>query len=135
MENQETNKLENILIVEDDAFISSLLQRKFAQEKYGIFSATNAENALEILKKNQISLILLDIILPGTDGISFLNSLKKNPDFKEVPVIITSNLGQPEEIERGLKEGAADYIVKANTAPAEIVEKVKSFLKKEFVQS
>ena len=130
MENKEQNKLGNILIVEDDSFISGLLQRKFDQENYGIFNATNAENAFEILKKNKIDLILLDIILPGTDGIAFLGSVKKESSYKDIPVIITSNLGQPEEIERGLKEGAIDYIVKANTAPAEIVEKVKSVLKK-----
>ena len=130
MENKEQNKLGNILIVEDDSFISGLLQRKFDQENYGIFNATNADNAFEILKKNKIVLLLLDIILPGTDGIAFLGSVKKEPSYKDIPVIITSNLGQPEEVERGLKEGAIDYIIKANTAPAEIVEKVKSVLKK-----
>ncbi|MDD5489321.1 MAG: response regulator [Candidatus Moranbacteria bacterium] len=130
MENNEQNKPANILIVEDDSFISGLLQRKFAQEKYGIFNATNSEAALEVLKKNKIDLMLLDIILPGTDGIAFLESIKKDPDLKDIQVIITSNLGQPEEIERGLQTGAVDYIVKANTAPAEIVEKVKSVLKK-----
>ena len=57
-------------------------------------------------------------------------SIKKEPGLKDIPVIITSNLGQPEEVERGLQAGAVDYIVKANTAPAEIVEKVKSVLKK-----
>lgn len=130
MEDREQNKLGNILIIEDDAFMGGLLQRKFAQENYGIFNATNAENALDILKKNKIDLVLLDIILPGTDGFAFLSNIKKSPEFKDIPVIITSNLGQPEEIEKGLKEGAADYIVKANTAPTEIVEKVKSVLKK-----
>lgn len=130
MENKDQNLLGNILIVEDDSFISGLLQRKFAQENYGIFNAANAEAALETLAKNKIDLILLDIILPGTDGIAFLDSIKKDPARKDIPVIITSNLGQPEEIEKGLQAGAIDYIVKANTAPAEIVEKVKSVLKK-----
>ncbi|OGI25191.1 MAG: hypothetical protein A3J76_03280 [Candidatus Moranbacteria bacterium RBG_13_45_13] len=130
MENKENTKLGSILIVEDDAFMGGLLQRKFAQENYNIFNATNAEGALEALKNNKVDLILLDIILPGMDGISFLKDLKKNPVLKDIPVIITSNLGQPEEIERGLKEGAIDYVVKANTAPGEIVEKVKSVLKK-----
>lgn len=130
MENEEQKNLGNVLIIEDDAFMGGLLQRKFAQENYGIFNATNAESALEILKKNKIDLILLDIILPGTDGIVFLNNIKKVSEYKDIPVIITSNLGQPEEIERGLQAGAIDYIVKANTAPAEIVEKVKAVLKK-----
>ena len=115
MENKDQNKAGYILIVEDDSFISGLLQRKFSQENYGIFNATNAEAALETLKKNKIDLILLDIILPGTDGIVLLGNIKKDPGYKDIPVIITSNLGQPEEVERGLQAGAIDYIVKANT--------------------
>ncbi len=130
MSEEQKNHQANLLIVEDDAFISGLLQKRFAQEDYGIFNATNSETALEILKKNKIDLILLDIILPGVDGITFLENLKKDSVFKDIPVIITSNLGQPEEIEKGFQAGATDYIVKANTTPAEIVEKVKTVLKK-----
>jgi len=130
MSEEQKNHQANLLIVEDDAFIGGLLQKRFAQEDYGIFNATNSETALEILKKNKIDLILLDIILPGVDGITFLENLKKDSVFKDIPVIITSNLGQPEEIEKGFQAGATDYIVKANTTPAEIVEKVKTVLKK-----
>jgi len=130
MNEEQKNIQANLLIVEDDSFISGLLQRRFAQEDYGIFNATNSEAALEVLKKNKINLILLDIILPGVDGITFLKNLKKDPAFKDIPVIITSNLGQPEEIEKGIQAGAIDYIVKANATPDEIVEKVKSILKK-----
>jgi len=128
MENSEKkNKL--ILLVEDDQFMASLLERKFEQQQYQIQRAASAIQAREMMAKELPGLILLDIILPGLDGISFLKELKADPKFSSIPVIISSNLGQPEEIDRGLKEGAADYIVKANAAPGEIVEKVESILK------
>lgn len=117
-----------ILIVEDDTFMASLLERKFKQGNFQIFRASSVDEAREIIKKNPISLILQDIILPGTDGISFLKELKLSPEFKHIPVIITSNLGQQDEIDRGLAEGANDYIVKAHATPGEIVEKVTTIL-------
>jgi len=122
--------VKHILIVEDDTFMSGLLARKFSSENFKISAASNAQQAREILEKDKVGLIILDIVLPGTDGISFLKEIKGNSRFSSIPVVIASNLGQPEEIETGLKEGAADYIVKANTSPGDIVEKVKSILEK-----
>jgi two-component system, chemotaxis family, sensor kinase CheA len=120
----------SVLIVEDDAFMGSLLKRRFEQESFSIFLATNSEAAREAIKSNRISVILLDIVLPGMDGFSFLKELKANPESKDIPVLITSNLGKPEEIERGIKEGASGYIIKAQVSTTEIVEKVREVLKK-----
>jgi two-component system, OmpR family, phosphate regulon response regulator PhoB len=125
-ENQTSGR--TILIVEDDAFMGSLLERKFQQKNFQISRALSVDEARKILEAEQISLILLDIILPGTDGITFLKELKLNQQFKNIPVIITSNLGKEEEIEKGLAEGASDYVVKAHTTPGEIVEKVEKVL-------
>jgi DNA-binding response OmpR family regulator len=119
-----------VLIVEDDTFMSSLLERKFKEESFHIFLAANAEKAREIIKSNRIAVILLDIVLPGMDGLSFLKELKATPDFRDIPVIITSNLGQPEGIERCLTEGASDYIIKAQVSTSEIVQKVRDILEK-----
>jgi len=125
-QNQTDQKM--ILIVEDDAFMGSLLERKFQQKNFQIARVTNADEARKIIEANQVGIILLDIILPGTDGITFLKELKLNPLFKNIPVIITSNLGKEEVIERGLAEGASDYVVKAHTTPGEIVQKVEKLL-------
>ena len=124
------NPTDHILVVEDDAFMSGLLNRKLTQENFRISAVSNTEEAKSILEKENISLILLDVVLPGADGISFLKEIKQSAKLKNIPVIITSNLGQEEEIERGLKEGAADYLVKANTTPSEIANKVKETLTK-----
>lgn len=125
----EKNK-KSILLIEDDTFMSSLLGRKLSKENYNIFAASDAQQARELLNSNPVSLIILDIVLPGTDGFVFLKELKESQKLKDIPVMIASNLGQPEEIEKGLQQGAAGYIVKANTTPGEIVDKVKSILEK-----
>lgn len=125
----EGNK-KNILLIEDDTFMSSLLGRKLSKENYGIFAASDAQGARGLLNSNPVNLIILDIVLPGMDGFTFLKELKENPKLKDIPVMIASNLGQPEEIEKGFQQGAADYIVKANTTPGEIVDKVKNILEK-----
>ena len=125
----EKNK-KSILLIEDDTFMSSLLGRKLSKENYNIFVAPDAQQARELLNSNPVSLIILDIVLPGTDGFVFLKELKESQKLKDIPVMIASNLGQPEEIEKGLQQGAADYIVKANTTPGEIVDKVKGILEK-----
>ncbi|HUD08863.1 MAG TPA: response regulator [Candidatus Saccharimonadales bacterium] len=127
MEQNQTGE-KTILIVEDDTFMGSLLERKFKQKNFQILRAMNVDEARKFIESGPVSLILLDIILPGTDGITFLKELKLNPQFKDIPVIITSNLGKEEEIEKGIAEGATDYIVKAHTTPGEIVEKVEKIL-------
>lgn len=120
----------DILIVEDDLLLVGLLEKKFAQQNYKTHSATDVTRAYKIIENTKIDAILLDIVLPGVDGFTFLEALKSNPKYKDIPVLIVSNLGQKEEIERGLKTGAADYLVKANVSPAEIVKKTEDLIKK-----
>ena len=85
----------HILIVEDDTFMSGLLARKFSEENFKISTALNAQQAREILEKGNVQIIILDVVLPGTDGISFLKEIKENSRFSSIPVVIASNLGQP----------------------------------------
>jgi DNA-binding response OmpR family regulator len=127
MDNEtKTGKL--IMLVEDDQFMATLLERKFEQQNHNIVRAASTTQAMELIEKKVPDIILLDIVLPGMDGISFLKELKASQKYNSIPVIITSNLGQPEEIEKGMQEGAIDYIVKANAAPGEIVSKVEAIL-------
>ncbi len=74
-------------------------------------------------------MLLLDLILPGIDGFEVLSKIKEEPATASIPVVILSNLGQREDVERGLKLGAVDYLVKAHFTPNEIIEKVKANLK------
>lgn len=118
-----------ILIVEDDKFLGSLLARKLEKEEFIVSLATNGVEALNKINESLPNLILLDLILPNMNGFEILEILKKNQKTKDTPVIILSNLGQKEDIEKSLKLGAADYFVKAYSTPQEIVEKIKIFLR------
>ena len=123
-------KTRKVLLVEDDTILSDTLGRKFIEKKYTVFTASNASLARKILAENSVDVILLDLVLPDEHGLTLLRELKKNDRLKHIPVLITSNLGQQEEIEEGLREGAIDYIVKTNTVPGEIFEKVEALLQK-----
>ena len=123
-------KERKVLLVEDDTILSDTLGRKFIEKKYTVFKAFNANLARKILEEHIVDVILLDLVLPDEHGLSLLKELKKDDRFKHIPVLITSNLGQQEEIEQGLRAGAIDYIVKTNTVPGEIFEKVEVVLQK-----
>ncbi len=118
----------NVLIVEDDKLMVDVLNKNFTASQYKTFVVSRAEDAEKILAKEKIAVILLDIVLPDMDGFTFLKKIKADDKRKDIPVIIISNLGQRDEVTRGLAEGAADYIIKANVFPEEIVAKVAKLL-------
>jgi DNA-binding response OmpR family regulator len=118
-----------ILIVEDDRFLRELIARKLKNEGYEVSEAVDGEEGLKRIKEEKPDLILLDLILPGIDGFEVLVKAKEDPTTAQIPVIILSNLGQREEIEKGLKLGAIDYLIKAHFTPGEIIEKIKNLLR------
>jgi len=118
-----------ILIIEDDKFLRELIAQKLIKEGYDIVEAVDGEKGIKSVKEEKPDLILLDLILPGIDGFEVLAKIKENLVLSQIPVIILSNLGQKDDIERGLKIGAVDYLIKAHFTPGEIVEKVKTVLK------
>jgi DNA-binding response OmpR family regulator len=117
-----------ILVVEDDKFLRELLVRKLFSEGFTIESAIDARSTFEILSNWKPEIILLDLILPGEDGFSILEKIKKDSNFSDIPVIILSNLGQQEDIDRAMALGAMDFMVKANFTLDEIIEKVRKAL-------
>jgi len=117
-----------ILIVEDDKFLRELIVRKVSEEGYDIAEAFDGEEGSKKVKEEKPDLVLLDLILPGIDGFEVLAGIKQDPQTSSIPVIILSNLGQTEDVEKGLKLGAIDYLVKAHFTPGEIIEKVKKAL-------
>lgn len=118
-----------ILIVEDDRFLRELIKRKLIGEGFEVSEAVDGEEGIKKIKEEKPDLVLLDLILPGIDGFEVLNRAKEDEGVKNIPIVILSNLGQREEIERGLKLGAIDYMVKAHFTPGEIIEKIKAILR------
>lgn len=122
------NDPETVLIIEDEEFLVDLLRYKFEERHHRVEVAMSVGRATEILAEQPISLILLDIMLPDMNGFEFLTVLKKDDRFKNIPVIIISNLGQKHDIERGLSLGAVEYIIKANVSPSEIIAHAEDVL-------
>ena len=119
----------NILIVEDDQFFRELLNKKLLSLGYSITEAANGEDGVNLTKQKKPDLIILDLLLPSIDGFEVLSKVKTNPETSSIPVIIVSNLGQQEDVERGLKLGASDYMIKSQFDVESIVAKIKSIIK------
>lgn len=120
-----------ILLVEDDAFVSDIYQTRLEQEGYKLVLAENGLEAMKKIEEQIPHLILLDIIMPYMDGMEVLKKLKANDKWKKIPVIILTNLSQKEEVDEGLGIGADDYLIKSHFTPSEVVEKVRTILKKQ----
>jgi len=117
-----------ILIVEDEESLLFLYSIKLEQSGYEVIKASNGQEGFSLAKKELPNLILLDILMPEVDGYEMLASLKKDKATKNIPAIIFSNLSQKDEIEKGLKLGAKDFIIKTSITPRELEDKVKEYL-------
>jgi DNA-binding response OmpR family regulator len=117
-----------ILIIEDDKFLRDLLSRKLQDENFNVIAAVDGEEGVKKVEGERPELVLLDLILPGINGFDVLKNIKENPKTSEIPVIILSNLGQKEDVERALTLGAKDYLIKANFTLNEIFDKIKKYL-------
>lgn len=127
-EANKTNNGKKVLVVEDDKFLRELFVKKLFNEGFDVKNSIDAQGAFEILAQEKPDIILLDLILPGVDGFEILAKIKADDSLADVPVLILSNLGQQEDIDRAMSLGAYDFLVKANFTLDEIVERVKKVL-------
>ncbi|MDD5043772.1 MAG: response regulator [Patescibacteria group bacterium] len=120
--------MNHVLIVEDEDFLIRTLEDNLTAEGCTVDVAKNGEEAIEKIGRKKPDLILLDILMPKKDGFYVLGETKKNPEWKLIPVIVLSNLGEDMTIKRALELGADDYFVKSQHPIQEIIEKVKDYL-------
>ena len=119
-----------ILIIEDDPFLSEIYVIKFEEAGFEVSLAEDGSIGLQKAKDEQPDVLILDIVMPNLDGLGVLKLMKAEQETKDIPIIILSNLGEKEDVEKGLELGASAYIIKAHYTPAEVVAKVKSILNK-----
>lgn len=118
-----------VLLIEDDQFLSSLLKNRLEKEGLTVIAAKSGEEAFKTLDATVPGLIMLDLILPGQSGFEILEKVRADIRMNKVPIIITSNLGQEEDVERAKKlGGVVKYFVKARTPIDELVGNVKALL-------
>ena len=103
---------------------------KFIENNFEIELASDGKLGLTKIEEFRPDLVLLDIILPKMDGFEVLKKIKEKDELKEIPIVLLTNLGQKNEVEKGLALGAQEYIIKAHFTPTAVVTKVKEILDK-----
>ena len=120
------------MVIDDDSFLLDMYAMKFSQKNFQVNACSGTLEALEKLRTGlKPDIIVVDLVMPAMDGFEFLEVVKNEELGKDVLIIILSNLGQQEDIDRGLALGASGYIIKASATPSEVVEKVLEVLKKQ----
>lgn len=123
-----TDEKKRVIIVEDDAVLSEALAIKLKKGGYSVDKAEDGIVALEKIRASKPDCILLDVLMPRKGGIEVLEELHADPVFKNIPVIVISNSGQPVEVKRAQELGARGFLIKAVFDPNEVLEKVKFVL-------
>lgn len=114
--------------MEDEPFLIEMYKARFTQEGYKVLAVNNGTPVFDMVVKYTPDLILLDIVMPEKDGYQVLRELKNSPKLKHIPILVFSNLGQDEEVKKGLRLGADDYFIKSNYTPTELVAKVEKMI-------
>ena len=123
-----------ILVAEDDKLLATAYKVKLTREGYEVLSVADGDELVANIEKFDPDIIVLDLIMPKTDGFMILDYLKKSERWKNVPVLVSSNLSQSEDIVRVTKLGADDYIVKTDLSMKVLGEKIKALLLKKNAQ-
>jgi two-component system, OmpR family, alkaline phosphatase synthesis response regulator PhoP len=118
-----------ILAVDDEEDILELVNYNLRREGYQVICSDSGEDALERVKKNEFHLILLDVMLPGIDGLEVAKRLKKDPKTQNIPIIMITAKGEESDVVSGLELGADDYITKP-FSPRVLAARVKSVLRR-----
>ncbi len=119
----------NILVVEDEDAIRGMLMMVLEQAGFMPIAATDAEEAQKALDENLPDLILLDWMLPGISGVEWARRLKKEPIYRDIPIILLTARGEEEDKVRGLEIGADDYMTKP-FSPKELVARIRAVLRR-----
>jgi len=117
--------MKTILFIEDEPGLQRTLGDVLRRNGYKVINALNGEIGLKLLEKEKPDLILLDLVLPKMNGFEVLKELKANPETKEIPVIVLTNLGTIEDVNRVIELGANTYLIKAQYTIEEVIQKIK----------
>jgi DNA-binding response OmpR family regulator len=113
-----------VLLIEDDDAAAEMYRLRLIADGYAVVVADDGEKGLAMAIAERPDFIYLDLRLPRIDGFEVLERLRTDPETAGIPVIILSNFGEPELRERGLKLGALEFLVKADTTPSHLSETV-----------
>ena len=117
-----------VVIVEDDTFLVRAYEVMLSSQGFNVTVVSNGQEVLEKLKTGEKpAVVLLDLMLPKLSGFEVLEQMQQDPKMREIPVIVLSNLGQPDDIDRAKALGAKDYFVKADTPLEKVVQVIRKY--------
>lgn len=117
-----------VLIIDDDLFVSDLYSLELQKAGFVVTTAGNGELGLSKLPLERPNIILLDIAMPGMDGITVLSKIRENNDYSGIKVMMLTNIRDEETIRLGLSKGADGYLLKTSLTPEQVVAEVKKTL-------
>ena len=120
-----------VLFVEDDPTVAQMYRLKLELDGYQVIMAKDGEEGLRLAREVDPDIVFLDIRLPKVDGFSVLEGLRATDRTRNVPVVIRSNYGEQDLVDRGLRLGALEYLIKSQTTPAHLSRGVENWLKEE----
>jgi two-component system phosphate regulon response regulator PhoB len=118
------SELQKVLLVDDDELIQDIYTTKFSEAGLNVDTAEDGESGLEMLREETYDAVMADVIMPGMDGLEFLEKLRNEELAKNASVIVLSNQGQPGDIDAAEKFDIDGYIIKASKVPSEVLEEI-----------
>lgn len=119
------DKAKRILLVEDDPLLIDIYTTKLKEKGFDVIVVDSGERVLETMREKKPDVVMLDIVLPHQDGWSILSQIKEDEELKSTKVVVLSNLGQKEEVEKGIKLGASQYLIKAHYTPSQVIQEIE----------
>jgi len=120
-----STKIKKIVVIEDDEILLKAINIELLSSGFKVFSATNGEAGLKLIKSNKPDLIILDLVMPKMDGFEVLKLLQNDKELDKIPVIVLSNLSQKDEVDKAMALGANDFFEKATTNLGNLSDKIK----------
>jgi len=117
-----------VLIIEDDMFIAGLVSDKLTARGFQVTHTPSGKEGVQKALEDEFSVVLLDLMLPDMSGFDVCEAIKKEPKSAKTPIIILSNLGSREDIEKGVALGASAFLIKSSVSPQEIASKIDEVL-------
>jgi len=119
-----------IILIEDDRYLCRAYKDGLERAGFRLILAYDGKEGLEKIKTEKPDLVLLDLVMPVLDGFKVLKELKNDDNTRHLPIVVLTNLGQDEDIKKGMDLGAVDYLIKTEYSMREVIEKVKKYLMK-----
>jgi len=117
-----------LLVVEDEEAIAQMYSDRFKMAGFDVDVAHEGEEAINKMAAEHPSIVLMDILMPGLSGTEAVERAKSNPATRNIPIVMLTNYADSVDLQNALKLGAADYIIKSESSPEQVVEKVQKIL-------